>query len=378
MKMWLVLAITCVWWAAIVGPAAWVCSSSLSVTGGGHNNAPSIGTVEFYSTGCNKTTYSAFLVSLRKQLSSGDSVYNISLLPAQSGSQQNLLLVKLFDWENKSITLVLNRTNVYVIAYQAKNISYLLADTPNNTELYGSNPHRFTFTGSYPDLQRVANESRENIDLGITELAQAVDTLYYWYPTTHLEKSVARWLIVLIQSVSETARFITIERRVTSNIKEAGTTISYTTFRPGVGVIDLETNWETLSTAVQQSTEAQRDPKAVAAQKHTEKNQAITGLVDGTGEYTLVYEDDEGDKMLVGDVPWEMFATQAKRLRVLKTSELSLLHVFAREMSETRQINLYGEHPTSTETVLARARKNILQEESLLGERITLSEKLMK
>ncbi|KAJ6846456.1 protein PLASTID TRANSCRIPTIONALLY ACTIVE 12 [Iris pallida] len=32
-------------------------------------------------------------------------------------------------------------------------------------------------------------------------------------------------------------------------------------------------------------------------------------------------------------------------------------------MSETRQINLYGEHPTSTETVLTRARKIILQEE---------------
>ncbi|KAJ6828920.1 uncharacterized protein M6B38_358940 [Iris pallida] len=254
MKMWLVLAITWVWWAAIVGPAAWVCSSSLSVTGGGHNNAPSIGTVEFYATGCNKTTYKAFLESLRKQLCGGDSLYNISLLPAQSGFQQNLLLVKLFDWDNESITLVLNKTNAYVIAYQAKNISYLLDDTPNNTQLYGSNPHRFSFTGSYGDLQRVANESRENIDLGIAELAQAIDTLYHWSPKK-VAKSVARWLIVLIQSVSETARFKTIERRVTDNILEAGTAISYKSFRPGVGVINLETNWETLSTAVQQSEE---------------------------------------------------------------------------------------------------------------------------
>lgn len=36
-----------------------------------------------------------------------------------------------------------------------------------------------------------------------------------------------------------------------------------------------------------------------------EKHAAITGLLDGSGEYTLVYEDDEGDQMLVGDVPWE-------------------------------------------------------------------------
>jgi hypothetical protein len=28
-------------------------------------------------------------------------------------------------------------------------------------------------------------------------------------------------------------------------------------------------------------------------------------LLNGSGEYTLVYEDNEGDKMLVGDVPWK-------------------------------------------------------------------------
>ena len=30
----------------------------------------------------------------------------------------------------------------------------------------------------------------------------------------------------------------------------------------------------------------------------------FSGLLDGTGEYALVYEDDEGDRMLVGDIPW--------------------------------------------------------------------------
>ncbi|KAK6912761.1 AUX/IAA domain [Dillenia turbinata] len=56
-----------------------------------------------------------------------------------------------------------------------------------------------------------------------------------------------------------------------------------------------------------------------------EEEKAITGLLDGNGEYTLVYEDNEGDRMLVGDVPWHMFESTAKRLRVLKQSELSAL-----------------------------------------------------
>lgn len=40
-------------------------------------------------------------------------------------------------------------------------------------------------------------------------------------------------------------------------------------------------------------------------QKKQEEEKAITGLLDGSGEYTLVYEDNEGDRMLVGDVPWQ-------------------------------------------------------------------------
>ncbi|KAJ4822787.1 hypothetical protein Tsubulata_020514 [Turnera subulata] len=46
-------------------------------------------------------------------------------------------------------------------------------------------------------------------------------------------------------------------------------------------------------------------------------------LVAGSGEYTLIYEDSDGDRILVGDVPWHMFVSTAKRLRVLKSSSLS-------------------------------------------------------
>ncbi|XP_030512963.1 auxin-responsive protein IAA14-like [Rhodamnia argentea] len=38
------------------------------------------------------------------------------------------------------------------------------------------------------------------------------------------------------------------------------------------------------------------------------------------GECTLVYDDNEGDRILVGDVPWNMFVSTAKRLRILKSS----------------------------------------------------------
>ncbi|XP_072962369.1 auxin-responsive protein IAA6-like isoform X2 [Typha angustifolia] len=69
--------------------------------------------------------------------------------------------------------------------------------------------------------------------------------------------------------------------------------------------------------------EAQKDPSVVESRNHGEEEQTFSGLLDGTGKYTLVYEDREGDRMLVGDVPWDMFLATARRLRVLKTSELS-------------------------------------------------------
>ncbi|KAJ6833031.1 auxin-responsive protein IAA1-like [Iris pallida] len=42
--------------------------------------------------------------------------------------------------------------------------------------------------------------------------------------------------------------------------------------------------------------------------------------INGT-EYVPTYEDKDGDWMLVGDVPWEMFVASCKRLRLMKSSE---------------------------------------------------------
>ncbi|GMQ08495.1 hypothetical protein CsSME_00052197 [Camellia sinensis var. sinensis] len=50
---------------------------------------------------------------------------------------------------------------------------------------------------------------------------------------------------------------------------------------------------------------AQRNSSAGGIQNKHEGERAITDLLDGSGEYTLVYEDNEGDRMLVGDVPWQ-------------------------------------------------------------------------
>ncbi|XP_057954135.1 auxin-responsive protein IAA13-like [Malania oleifera] len=53
----------------------------------------------------------------------------------------------------------------------------------------------------------------------------------------------------------------------------------------------------------------------------SEQSRKATKLLNGSSEFVLIYEDKEGDLMLVRDVPWEMFLNTVKRLRIMKTSE---------------------------------------------------------
>ncbi|GKU85665.1 hypothetical protein SLEP1_g299 [Rubroshorea leprosula] len=62
-----------------------------------------------------------------------------------------------------------------------------------------------------------------------------------------------------------------------------------------------------------------RPPSAVNL---TEKEGAKQSkLLNGSSEFVLTYEDKEGDWMLVGDVPWGMFLSSVRRLRIMRTSE---------------------------------------------------------
>ncbi|KAL5205288.1 hypothetical protein ABZP36_033497 [Zizania latifolia] len=61
----------------------------------------------------------------------------------------------------------------------------------------------------------------------------------------------------------------------------------------------------------------------------------VAGLLNGS-EYVPTYEDKDGDWMLVGDVPWEMFVESCKRLRIMKGSEAIGLAPRAMEKCKNR------------------------------------------
>ncbi|KAK7319975.1 hypothetical protein RJT34_04704 [Clitoria ternatea] len=61
----------------------------------------------------------------------------------------------------------------------------------------------------------------------------------------------------------------------------------------------------------------------------------LMDLLHGS-EYVLTYEDKDGDWMLVGDVPWQMFTESCKRLRIMKSSEAIGLAPRTMEKSKSR------------------------------------------
>ncbi|KAK4481910.1 hypothetical protein RD792_012823 [Penstemon davidsonii] len=49
-------------------------------------------------------------------------------------------------------------------------------------------------------------------------------------------------------------------------------------------------------------------------------------------EYVPIYEDKDGDWMLLGDVPWEMFTETCKRLRIMKKSDAMGIGLHAKDL----------------------------------------------
>ncbi|KAJ7958873.1 Auxin-responsive protein [Quillaja saponaria] len=70
--------------------------------------------------------------------------------------------------------------------------------------------------------------------------------------------------------------------------------------------------------------------------RETLSESKLKDLLHGS-EYVLTYEDKDGDWMLVGDVPWEMFIDACKRLRIMKGSDAIGLAPRAVEKSKSRK-----------------------------------------
>nr|GMC78190.1 auxin-responsive protein IAA27-like [Ipomoea batatas] len=104
---------------------------------------------------------------------------------------------------------------------------------------------------------------------------------------------------------------------------------------PYLRKVDLKSypNYSELSSALQKMfgcfTVGQCSSNGFPGQKKLDESNLID-LTSGS-EYVLTYEDKDGDWMLVGDVPWEMFTESCKKLRIMKSADAIGLGVTSNE-----------------------------------------------
>ncbi|KAL4297196.1 hypothetical protein GQ457_12G004510 [Hibiscus cannabinus] len=182
-------------------------------------------------------------------------------------------------------------------------------------------PHRASINGGYPPSVAVSGTKRAADDGGSpTVISQVVG----WPPI-----GAYRMNSLVNQAKAPRAE----ENKGTNeanNPKKAGSTlkqsdeksghIGYTKVNmDGIGIgrkldLNAHSSYESLAQALEdmflRSGGAEKEQLTMASK-----------LFDGSSEFVLTYEDKEGDWMLVGDVPWVMFLTSVRRLRVMKTSE---------------------------------------------------------
>ncbi|CAK7352001.1 unnamed protein product [Dovyalis caffra] len=231
-----------VWWIVVI-VAALVCPLVIQKTKTLRYN-----TVTFNFEGATEASYSAFVNSLRNEVKS-KVVQGLPVTAKTVPDSKRYVLVDLKIDSQKFITLAIDVTSMYVVGYRdsyaQKDRANFLADAPEvakkNLFKEAKEVRVTKFTGSYPDLERYAKTGRENIELGVYKLEQAIESVYGKSVGEQIE---AKFFIISIQMVSEAARFEYILKKVL----EGGI---YGSYKPDPKAISLETSWDKISKAIQ-------------------------------------------------------------------------------------------------------------------------------
>ncbi|EEF32950.1 ricin-agglutinin family protein [Ricinus communis] len=189
--------------------------------------------------------YTDFLKKLRGTLKSSAS-HSIPVLPTKLSVTSSKRFVLLILKSSKStITIALDVINAYVLGFQVGKKSYFFKDIAEDiyeSKLFnGTTKARLPYGGSYQDLFN-AGANREKVPLGISQLNNAIFQLikYVSSPST---TDIASNLLVVIQMISEAARFKYIEKKLVEKFNED--------LYPKGDLLSLENNWGALSIAIQ-------------------------------------------------------------------------------------------------------------------------------
>ncbi|CAK9326775.1 unnamed protein product [Citrullus colocynthis] len=200
------------------------------------------GDVSFSLSGSTSSSYSKFIKDLRNALPSKAKVYNITLLLSSATGASRYTLMKLSNYDGKTITVAIDVTNVYIMGYLVNTTSYFFnesdAKLASQYVFKGSSIITLPYSGNYERLQIAAGKNREKIPLGFRALDSAITSLFHYDSTT----SAAAFLVI-IQSTAEASRYKYIEGQIIERVHRDEV--------PSLATISLENSWSALSKQIQ-------------------------------------------------------------------------------------------------------------------------------
>jgi hypothetical protein len=197
--------------------------------------------------------YSTFLASLRQAVSVGSSDRGQQTQSNPPGLIRVSLTAEEGDGTRRGVDLWVTPNDLYVVGFQVRgqNYRWQFSDSrwPNPLPVEaGIDPrmvYNLPFGGNYNSLTQAAGRDRAYMPISYPQVTSAILGLGRSYANGHTlgsdRQSAARCLMLLIQMVSEAARFNDVESQFRSAL--GGWDESYLT----TGQQNLETNWATLS-----------------------------------------------------------------------------------------------------------------------------------
>ncbi|XP_060973583.1 ribosome-inactivating protein cucurmosin [Cannabis sativa] len=192
-------------------------------------------------------SYQSFMQSLRRELSSGTTSYDIPLLRKKSEAvrDKQFVYVRL---ENQSfkITFAISALNSYVIGYQVdvEKRCYFFKEASSEAKalLFKESTRRVNvnLNTNYDNLG-----NRENVNLGFKSLDNSLEA-FKRFDSENPTNELRQILIVVIQMVAEAGRSKYIQQKMEWKGFESG-------FFPKGDILSYENKWEDLSKAIQNS-----------------------------------------------------------------------------------------------------------------------------
>ncbi|KAK9136060.1 hypothetical protein Syun_015390 [Stephania yunnanensis] len=245
MKWSAILAVWICWTITIQSHQIWSSTLSLPPTiTDSKLGAPNYPKVTYDANSADGQAYGEMIKKLRNLLVSGSYSHGIPRLrdPTTVPDSERYILVEIAESRGQTVTFAIDVTNVYVVGYRVGNQRYFFTESQPNapdllfTDATVTSPNRRS--SNYNALEnrvRVGkkNLTRKDIPLSLQVLLGAISTL-----TSEPENP--RSILIVIQMISEAARYWEIESRVRNG-----------EFYPDDYMIDLETNWGSLSRQIQ-------------------------------------------------------------------------------------------------------------------------------